>query len=75
MAQVVTLPDGTPIKLTLSENLRSENSHEGDSISFEVTKDVKIDGVTVIAQGALAYGRIVDGTTWARRVGKGGRLA
>jgi hypothetical protein len=75
MAQVVNLPNGTPIKLKLSETLRCENSHQGDSISFEVVNDVKIDGVIVIAQGALAYGRIVDGTTWARRVGKGGRVA
>jgi hypothetical protein len=75
MAQVVTLPGGTPIQLKLSETLHAENSHEGDSISFEVIRDVKIDGVIMIAQGALAYGRIVDGTTWARRVGKGGRVA
>ena len=75
MAQVVTLPGDTPMKLKLCENLRSENSHEGDSISFAVAQDVKIDGVTVIAQDALAYGRIVAGTTWARRVGRGGMVA
>ena len=75
MAQVVTLPGETPMKLKLCENLRSENSHEGDSISFAVAQDVKIDGVTVIAQDALAYGRIVAGTTWARRVGRGGMVA
>lgn len=74
MAQVVNLPSGTPIKLKLSETLRCENSHQGDSISFEVVNDVKIDGVIAIPQGALAYGRILDGTTWARRVGRVGEL-
>lgn len=75
MAQVITVPEGTPIKLKLLETLKCENSHEGDSVGFEVMDDVTIDGVTVIRHGALAYGRIADGTTWARRLGRGGKVA
>ena len=75
MAQVVAIPNETPVRLRLVENLLCENSHEGDSVAFEVADDVAIDGIVVIKHGALAYARIVDGTTWARRVGRGGRVA
>src|SRR5437868_5122999 len=75
IAQVVNVPRGTPIRLRLSETLHCENSHPGDSIAFEVMDGIKIDGDTVIPQGALAYGRIADGTTPTRRVGRGGRVA
>lgn len=75
MAQVVTVPKGTPVRLRLAETLQCENSHPGDSIAFEVTDGIKIDGDTVITAGALAYGRIADGTTPTRRVGRGGRVA
>jgi hypothetical protein len=71
----VKLPSETPIKLQLVETLYSENSHPGDSVAFEVADDVKIDGITVIHHGALAYGRIVDGTEWARRMGRPGKVA
>src|ERR1035437_2309498 len=69
----VTVPNGTPIKLLLDENvqLQSENTHPGDSVAFRVAEDVDIDGITVIRQGALAYGLIGEGTEWARRLGRG----
>jgi hypothetical protein len=75
LAQVVTVPKGTPIRLRLAETLQCENSHPGDSIAFEVTDSIKIDGDTVIPANALAYGRIADGTTPTRPVGRGGRVA
>jgi hypothetical protein len=74
MAQVVKVPNGTPIRLQLAETLLCENSHAGDSVAFEVMDDVKIDGITVIRKNALAYGRIDEGTTWARRMWKGGKI-
>lgn len=73
--EVVVVPKGTPMRLRLAEELQCENSHEGDSIAFEVVDPIKIDGETVIPANALAYGRIADGTTPTRRIGKGGRVA
>jgi hypothetical protein len=71
IAQVVTLPEKTAIKLKLKEPLLSENTHPGDSVAFEVADSVEIDGLTVIPEGALAYGNIEKGTKWARRLGRG----
>jgi hypothetical protein len=85
VAEKVTLPGGTPLRLGLAEGLWSENAHKDASVAFEVMDDVTIDGITLIRCGALAYGRLVDASTangwnvngkteWSRRIGKPGKI-
>jgi hypothetical protein len=68
-----TLLDGTPVKLRLSENLTSATAKAGDQVPFEVTDDVLVDGVAVIAKGGAALATVTDANP-KRRMGRGGKL-
>jgi hypothetical protein len=68
-----TLLDGTPVKMRLAENLSSETNKTGDSVPFEVTEEVDVDGVAVIPKGAQALATITDAEP-KRRMARGGKL-
>lgn len=68
-----TLLDGTPVKLRLAENLSSETNKTGDSVPFEVTEEVDVDGVAVIPKGAQALATVTNAEP-KRRMGRGGKL-
>lgn len=68
-----TLLDGTPVKLRLAENLSSETNKTGDSVPFEVTEEVDVDGVAVIPKGAQALATVTDAEP-KKRMGRGGKL-
>lgn len=51
-----TLMDGTAVPLRLSDTLSSEDAHVGQKVSFEVTEDTIIQGVTIIPKGSPAVG-------------------
>lgn len=68
-----TLLDGTTVKLRLAENLSSETNKTGDSVAFEVTEEVDVDGVAVIPKGAQALASVTDAEP-KRRMGRGGKL-
>lgn len=68
-----TLLDGTAIKLRLGENISSETSKTGDSVPFEVTEEVMVDGVVVIPKGAQALATVTNAEP-KRRMGRGGKL-
>jgi len=55
----VTLPDGMPVLLQLSENIPIDAA-AGDSIRFRVASDVSVDDGVAIRKGATATGSIVD---------------
>jgi serine/threonine-protein kinase len=55
----VTMPDGTPMRLELSEDVPSDAA-EGKVLHFMVGQDLKSDGVVAIAKGAPATGVVVD---------------
>lgn len=40
MAQVLTIEDGTPVRLRLNRSVSSATAHEGDMVDFEVTEPV-----------------------------------
>jgi hypothetical protein len=65
----VKVPKGTPVEIETAYEVSSANAEEGDAISFRVVSPVKVDGVTVIAAGALATGLIEK----AKRRGHWGR--
>jgi hypothetical protein len=70
---VTKLPDGTPVQLSLQEELNSATAHAGDSAHFEVVGDVRVGNTTVIPSGSAGVGRIAD-VEHKKRVGRGGKL-
>ena len=52
------IPDGTPVEIEAPYTLSSMDFKPEDKISFRVVDAVKIDGVTVIEQGATATGLV-----------------
>ena len=67
----VKIPDGTPIEIEAPYRLSSMDFKPEDKISFRVVDAVKVDGVTVIEQGATATG-IVDRSKRGGHWGKAG---
>ena len=55
----VIIPDGTPIEIEAPYTFNSMDFKPNDEIGFRVVNPIKIDGVTVIEQGATATGRIL----------------
>ncbi len=62
----VTVPQDTPIHVTLDQALASDQSRPGEHFEATVSEPVLIDGKAVIPQGAHAEGLVVD----ARRSGR-----
>jgi hypothetical protein len=54
------IPDSTPIKVVLSEDLDSNVQKPGYIIYFHVLEDIRIRGLRVIAKGARVRGRLLD---------------
>jgi hypothetical protein len=67
------LEDGTPVRLRISETVSSHDAHVNDRVQFEVLDQVKVDGVTVIPQGGIAWGTVTEAQP-KRRLGRGGKL-
>ena len=65
------LPDGTPIEIEAPYTLSSMDFKPKDKISFRVVDAVKVDGVTVIEQGATATG-VVEKSKRGGHWGKAG---
>ena len=64
--------DGTPIRLTLAEDIPSDAA-EGDPVRLNVAHDVLVDYSVVIPKGARAVGAIVDGAR-KKILGIGGKI-
>lgn len=54
----IKIPDGTPVEIEAPYTFSSMDFKPEDKISFRVVDAVKIDGVTVIEQGATATGLV-----------------
>jgi len=70
----LTIPDGTPVHLRLSQNVSSARGHVGDNLNFVVVRDVNVDGFTVIPAGSEATGT-VTGIKGKRFLGIGGKVS
>lgn len=68
-----TLMDGTPVTMRLSETISSADAHVGQTVPFEVTEDVVVQGITVIAKGAPAIATVTAAEP-KKRMGRGGKL-
>jgi len=71
-AQIV-VPDGTKLRLRLDQTLSSATAEEGQTVELSVAEAVKIDGVTVVQEGARATGTVVLAQE-KRRMGRSGKL-
>lgn len=66
----VTVPEQTPIHVTLDQSLASNRSIPGDHFQATVSEPVIVDGKTVIPQGARAEGLVVDARKSGRLMGR-----
>jgi hypothetical protein len=71
--QSIKLEEGTQIRLKLMQDISSATSQVGQTITFETLDSVKVDNVTVIAEGAQALGTIVEAQP-KKSLGRGGKL-
>ena len=67
------LEDGTPVRLRTKRNLSSADNKTGDQVDFEVLDAIVLDGVTVVPQGGLAFGKVTQAEP-KKRMGRGGKL-
>ena len=54
----VVLKDGTPVMLRLTEEVSTKTKNLNDSIRFEVSKDITVNGKMVIKAGTPADGTV-----------------
>jgi hypothetical protein len=70
----IVIPDGTELTVVTTEEISSKTAVEGDALTFKVDEDLKINGKTVIARGAIVKGEISNSKK-SGRMGKGGQLS
>jgi hypothetical protein len=73
-AQRIRLEEGTQVRLKLLEPLTSATAKVGQVVSFEVLDEIRIGEGLVIAEGAAAWGTIVE-AEGKRFMGRAGKLA
>ena len=56
--QRVSLPEGTAVRVRLKADLMSDQAAEGSRVDFEVARPVVIQGMTVVPEGAVAWGAV-----------------
>jgi hypothetical protein len=59
-AAAITVPGGTPMKVSLIEPISSNTAHAGDKIHFKAIDDVTVDSWVVIARDAVGEGSVVS---------------
>lgn len=70
MAQNVSLPAGTALKVKLDTTITTFSSKSGDPFSARVTEPVQLDGKSVIPIGATVQGRVTQVSEPRRIAGK-----
>lgn len=71
--QPLTLEDGTPIRMRLSQTISSADKHVGDEVSFETLDDVSVGNVIVVPKSSLAIGT-VTAAEHKKSMGRAGKL-
>jgi hypothetical protein len=69
----VRVPDATALRLVLTDPLSSATNEVDDPVRFEVTEEVRVGGVVVIAKGSTAVGHVVE-VEPKKRLGRAGKL-
>ena len=71
-SETIEIPDATLVHLSLHDSLSSATNKLADSVQFQVTADVKVGQLVVIAKGSIASGHVavVKPKTMLGRSGK-----
>lgn len=67
---VKSVPAGTELAIALSAGVSSKTNRAGDSVSGSVTKAVTLDGATVVPEGAIVRGKVVEAVPLKKIGGK-----
>jgi hypothetical protein len=67
------LQDGTPVRLRLQRTMSSGEAQVNEQVDFEVLDEVKVNGVSVIPKGSIAWGTVTNAQP-KRRMARGGKL-
>ena len=59
VGMTVTIPGGTPLKVTLVDKISSSNANVGDTFAIHAAEDVVVDGWVVIPKGAVGQGEVL----------------
>lgn len=73
LAEKVKLTYGTPVILRLPVSINSSTARQGDTVTFEVARNVEVNGKVVISQGAFATGEVAS-VEKSAMLGAGGKL-
>ena len=73
-AAKIRLEEGTQVRLKLMEAISSATAQDGQVVSFEVLDEIRVNDQVVIAEGATAWGTIIDAEE-NKRMGRAGKLA
>lgn len=68
--QVITIPAGTRIRITLAQTLTSKSSQTGDPFSGTLADPITVGGQTLIRAGAAASGTVTDAKSMGRFKGQ-----
>lgn len=63
--QSVVIKAGTIVPLEALKTIRAVEVHEGETVDFKVSRDVTVDGKTVIPAGTLAKGTVYEVTFYS----------
>ncbi len=68
----LTLENGTPVTLQFQRDLTGSGAHPGDRIDFTVVDPIVVNGLLVVPQGGVAWGKVTKsaGGRSLLRVGK-----
>ncbi len=66
----VTVPEQTPIHVTLDQAVTSNQSRPGEHFAATVSEPIVVDGKTVVPQGARVLGLVVDAHHSGRLMGR-----
>lgn len=66
----ITVPEHTPIHVTLDQAVTSNRSRPGDHFAATISEPVVVDGRTIIPRGARAEGIVVDAKPSGRLMGR-----
>jgi hypothetical protein len=67
------VPDGTSVRLSLTETLSSATNEVDNPVHFEVMEDVTVSGIVAISKGSTAVGHVVE-AEGRKRMGRAGKL-
>ncbi|MEJ0098310.1 MAG: glycine zipper 2TM domain-containing protein [Pseudomonadota bacterium] len=69
VAQVVTVPAGTMLSMSLDTDLSSKTAKVGDAVEATVSNDVLVDGKTAIASGTKVAGSVIKVVSGSDKIG------